>query len=200
MNPITREEYFLAKIAGEESPEIQPVTREEIFLAKAAGMDVPELEPVTRKEWFISQIAGGGGGGGGAPFYFKLVHTEELGFVETTSTAVSQVKQFYIPMTENIAQAYAVIVEGDQETGFGKSMAIFGVNGGVYSNNFMPFLKRKSDDRYSCSASGVYLSAVAVIGTDPTNRQIRLTISAKYSNASGEISGNYTAKIYAIGY
>lgn len=65
MNPITREEYFLAKIAGEESPEIQPVTREEIFLAKAAGMDVPELEPVTRKEWFISQISSGGGGGGG---------------------------------------------------------------------------------------------------------------------------------------
>lgn len=64
MDPITREEYFLAKIAGEESPTIQPVTREEMFLARAAGMDAPELTPVTRKEWFISQISGGGGGGG----------------------------------------------------------------------------------------------------------------------------------------
>lgn len=143
------------------------------------------------------KLSGGGGGGGGAPFSFKLIHTEELGFVQTTSSAVSQVKQFYIPMTENVAQAYAVIVEGDQETGFGKSMTIFGVNGGTYSNNFVPFLKRKSDDRYSCSAAGVYLSAV---GVNSTNRQIRLTISAKYNTASETISGNYTAKIYAIGY
>ena len=141
---------------------------------------------------------GGGGGGGDAPFSFNLLHTEDLGFVETTSTAVSQVKQFYIPMTENIAQAYAVIVEGDQETGFGKSMVIFGVNGGTYSSNFVPFIKRKSDDRYLWSANGVYLSAV---GVDSTNRQIKLTISSKYSsNQSGTISGNYTAKIYAIGY
>ena len=101
-------------------------------------------------------------------------------------------------MAENIAQAYAVIVEGDQETGFGKSMVIFGVNGGAYSNNFVPFIKRKSDDRYMWSANGVYLSAV---GVDSTNRQIRLTISSKYgSNQSGTISGNYTAKIYAISY
>ena len=202
MNPITREEYFLAKIAGEESPEIQPVTREEIFLAKAAGMDVPELKPVTRKEWFISQIAGGGGGGGGgggdAPFSFNLLHTEDLGFVETTSTAGVVVKEIYIPQTENVAQAYAVIVEGDQVTGFGKSMAIFGINGGVSSRNFVPFLKRKSDDRYLCSAYGVYLSAVAV---DSTNRKMWLTFSAKYSSTASEtISGNYTAKIYAIGY
>lgn len=146
----------------------------------------------------LSGGGGGGGGGGDAPFSFELVHTEDLGFVETTSTSVSQVKQFYIPMTENIAQAYAVIVEGDQETGFGKSMAIFGVNGGLSSDGFVPFMKRKSDDRYMCKAYGVYLSAVAV---DSTNRQIRLTFSSKYGSAqSGTISGNYTAKIYAIGY
>ena len=145
----------------------------------------------------LSGGGGGGGGGGDAPFSFELLHTEDLGFVETTSTAGSQVKQFYTPMTENVSQAYAVIVEGDQETGFGKSMVIFGVNGGNYSNNFVPFIKRKSDDRYSCSASGVYLSAVAV---DSTNRRIRLTFSAKYSVASDTISGNYTAKLYAIGY
>ena len=145
----------------------------------------------------LSGGGGGGGGGGDAPFSFELLHTEDLGFVETTSTSVKQIKQFYIPLTENVAQAYAVIVEGDQETGFGKSMAIFGVNGGLSSNNFVPFIKRKSDDRYSCAAAGVYLSA-----SDPisTNRQMRLTFSAKYSSTSETISGNYTAKIYAIGY
>lgn len=86
MNPITREEYFLAKIAGEESPEIQPVTREEIFLAKAAGMDVPELEPVTRKEWFISQISGGGGGGGGGGSSYHLIASQEFEWNYSSST------------------------------------------------------------------------------------------------------------------
>lgn len=143
------------------------------------------------------QLSGGGGGGGDAPFSFNLLHTEDLGFVETTSTTGAVVKEIYIPQTENVAQAYAVIIEGDQATGFGKSMTIFGINGGTFSRNFVPFIKRKSDDRYSCSASGVYLSAVAV---DSTNRKMWLTFSAKYSTASETISGNYTAKIYAIGY
>lgn len=43
---------------------MQPITREEKFLAKAAGMDVGTLKPITRKEMFLSQISGGGNGGG----------------------------------------------------------------------------------------------------------------------------------------
>lgn len=78
MKPLTRKEFFMAKAAGQETPDITPVTREEIFLAKAAGMDVPELEPVTRNEWFISQISGGGGGGGGSSLAVEAKMTYEM--------------------------------------------------------------------------------------------------------------------------
>jgi len=66
LEPITREETMLAKVAGQDVPTFEPVTREEFFLAKAAGQDVPELEPVTRKEYFLADVieaieSGGGG-------------------------------------------------------------------------------------------------------------------------------------------
>lgn len=67
LEPITREETMLAKVAGQDVPTLEPVTREEYFLAKAGGQDVPELEPVTRKEYFLADVieaieSGGGGG------------------------------------------------------------------------------------------------------------------------------------------
>lgn len=66
LEPITREETMLAKVAGQDVPTLEPVTREEYFLAKAGGQDVPELEPVTRKEYFLADVieaieSGGGG-------------------------------------------------------------------------------------------------------------------------------------------
>lgn len=42
---------------------LNPITREEKFLAKAGGEDVGELKPITRKEKFLDKIAGGSGGG-----------------------------------------------------------------------------------------------------------------------------------------
>lgn len=69
LEPITREETMLAKVAGQDVPTLEPVTREEFFLAKAAGQDVPELEPITREEYFLADVieaieSGGGGGTG----------------------------------------------------------------------------------------------------------------------------------------
>lgn len=55
--------------------ELNPVTREEMFLAKAAGQDTPDLKPITRVERFLQNLidhvksigtGGGGTGGGGA--------------------------------------------------------------------------------------------------------------------------------------
>lgn len=43
---------------------MDPVTREEKFMAKAAGMGGEDLEPITRREWFLNKIAENGGGGG----------------------------------------------------------------------------------------------------------------------------------------
>jgi hypothetical protein len=44
---------------------LNPITREEKFLAKAGGEDVGELKPITRKEKFLDRIARGGSGGSG---------------------------------------------------------------------------------------------------------------------------------------
>ena len=68
LKPITRQETLLAKVAGQDVPDLVPITREEFFLAKAAGQDVPELEPITREEYFLADVieaieSGGGGGG-----------------------------------------------------------------------------------------------------------------------------------------
>lgn len=46
----------------------EPITREEMFLAKAAGENVNIPEPITRKEQYLKAIAeNGGSGGGGLP-------------------------------------------------------------------------------------------------------------------------------------
>ena len=43
---------------------LDPITREEKFLAKMAGRDVETPEPITRLEQFYDDAAKGGGGGG----------------------------------------------------------------------------------------------------------------------------------------
>lgn len=59
LEPITRAEQIMS---GEG---LTPITREEMFLAKAAGQDVETPTPITRREMFLSQISGGSGGGTG---------------------------------------------------------------------------------------------------------------------------------------
>lgn len=140
---------------------------------------------------------GGGGGGGDAPFSFKLVHTEDLGLVQTTSSSASTVKQFWAPAPENTNQAYICVIEGDQETGFDKSMSYFAVNGTTALNAPLPLLKRKSDGTYALASSGVYLSGT---GASSSSRRVLLTVSAKSDTSSGAVNGHYTLKLYAIGY
>ena len=63
---ITREEKLLAGIA------IEPITREEMFLAKLAGQDVQTPEPITRKDKLLSKaIENGGTGGGGSTVTYE---------------------------------------------------------------------------------------------------------------------------------
>ena len=52
---------------------MEPITRQEIFLASAAGESTQDLKPITRLEHFLKNVAdhvksignGGGTGGGG---------------------------------------------------------------------------------------------------------------------------------------
>ena len=60
-DPITREEQYLASMAGQEVDLPQPITRVEKYLAKASGMDVEAPDPITREEKYLDAIAEGGG-------------------------------------------------------------------------------------------------------------------------------------------
>lgn len=57
MEPITREEKYLAAAAGYDITPPEPFTRKEFFLAKLAGMDVPEMQTYSREEMFLEEVA-----------------------------------------------------------------------------------------------------------------------------------------------
>ena len=100
MEPITREESFLAKAAGQNVKTPEPITRTEMFLAKMAGMDVKTPEPITREEMFLQQaIENGGTGGGAAPVIEALTVTEN-----GTYSAPEGVDG-YNPVTVNVASS-----------------------------------------------------------------------------------------------
>lgn len=60
MEPITREEYYLAKIAGTyEGNTPEPVTIEEYYLATMAGdYSGNTPQPVTRLQYYMAKVAG----------------------------------------------------------------------------------------------------------------------------------------------
>lgn len=69
MEPITREEYYLAKIAGTyEGNTPEPVTIEEYYLATMAGdYSGNTTQPVTRLQYYMAKVAGVWGGSIPAP-------------------------------------------------------------------------------------------------------------------------------------
>lgn len=69
MEPITREEYYLAKIAGTyEGKTPEPVTIEEYYLATMAGdYSGNTPQPVTRLQYYMAKVAGVWGGSVPAP-------------------------------------------------------------------------------------------------------------------------------------
>lgn len=110
-NPITREEQYLASMAGQEVDLPQPITRVEKYLAKASGMDIETPDPITREEKYLDAIAEGGGGG-------SSVTVEPLTVTENgTTTAPSGTA--YSPVTVKVpapasAVNYVLTWDGDQ--------------------------------------------------------------------------------------
>ena len=74
-DPITREEAFLKAIAEGSEP-LEPVTRREMFLAKMAGQNTETPTPITREEMFLARAAenAGSGGSGGSSVSPKAVN------------------------------------------------------------------------------------------------------------------------------
>lgn len=75
-DPVTRQEQLLSTIATG-GDIISPVTREEMYLAYMAGdTSIVLPEPVTRKEQFLYQACLNGGSGGAAPVIQPISITE----------------------------------------------------------------------------------------------------------------------------
>ena len=84
MEPITREEYYLAKIAGTyEGNTPEPVTIEEYYLATMAGdYSGNTPQPVTRLQYYMAKVAGVWGGSIPAPvtrleYYYAAIASGE---------------------------------------------------------------------------------------------------------------------------
>lgn len=64
--PITRQEKLLNTLATGVASGVEPITREEQYLAYIAGETATKPDaPITRKEVFLDRVPQGGGGGGG---------------------------------------------------------------------------------------------------------------------------------------
>lgn len=86
MSEVTREEKLLSAIATGENADFEPITRQEMYLAKMAGQSVDTPEPITRVEKLYEQIIlnGGGGGGGDTPTQTKSLDVVENGSYTVT--------------------------------------------------------------------------------------------------------------------
>lgn len=85
MEPITRDEMYLAAAAGEDVSVPEPITREEFYLAAAAGEDVHVPEPVTRRDMYMKALINKGGSGGGG---VSSVSPKEVNFYDYDGTCL----------------------------------------------------------------------------------------------------------------
>lgn len=109
MEPITREEYYLAKIAGTykgKTPE--PVTSDEYYLATMAGdYSGNTPQPVTRMQYYMAKVAGVWGGSIPAPvtrleYYWAAIANGE----GTVFPPVTREEHFLVL----VADAYSVVL------------------------------------------------------------------------------------------
>lgn len=109
MEPITREEYYLAKIAGTykgKTPE--PVTIDEYYLATMAGdYSGNTPQPVTRLQYYMAKVAGVWGGSIPAPvtrleYYWAAIANGE----GTVFPPVTREEHFLVL----VADAYSVVL------------------------------------------------------------------------------------------
>lgn len=95
---ITRNESLLKSIADGTSSSLKPITREEQYLAYIAGeTNSFPLEPITREEAFLDKIAKNGAGGGGSSINVQPLTVTENGTFDAPEG------QAYDPVIVNVA-------------------------------------------------------------------------------------------------
>ena len=105
LNPVTANQMFLSKIAGQEVVTPKPVTADQMFLAKMAGMEVETPQPVTVNQMFMQKIIENGGSGGGGSG--EETHVEDLllqgAITEYYNDRITQVR------TNGLANCYSLV-------------------------------------------------------------------------------------------
>ena len=87
---------------------IKPKTREEHYLAKIAGEDVTIPEPKTRQEHYLKEIAENGGGGGGA---LEFVEFSYDGETATCNKTFSEIASMTLPIGILNGQGLSVLAQ-----------------------------------------------------------------------------------------
>lgn len=119
----------------------EPITREEMYLAKAAGEDVNIPEPITRREKYLAKIAeNGGSGGGGGSSGTMIVHTEQTGTLDKTwqeiFDAMANGTLVYIGgATEDAVRYWWLVVNAVNDGGIFYSLDVFVFNDGAISDS-----------------------------------------------------------------
>lgn len=110
LEPITRLEEYLSKLAGDDVAVPEPITRVEKFLAYIAGETDSKPTPITRIEKFLDAIGQGGGGGGGE----TVIVPEQT--VETTEYGGAYFGNLVGDITINIGEEYTATINGTSYT------------------------------------------------------------------------------------
>ena len=117
LEPITRLEEYLSKLAGSDVPVPEPITRVEKFLAYIAGETNDKPTPITRIEKFLDAIGqgGGGGGGGGLDNVIMPEQTVQTEMGEGVAYgALTAADSYYLPMplSEIVGASATVTFDG----------------------------------------------------------------------------------------
>lgn len=121
IKPITREEMYLAKAAGQDVSLPEPITRKEMFLAKIAGMEVETPDTITRLEMFANKAA----------VALNRSVIEPLEITENGTYTAPEGVDGYSPVVVNVATAstdvrYVTFMSYDGSEEYGKKAVAVG--------------------------------------------------------------------------
>lgn len=196
--PISREEKFLDKIAGE-TVTISPITRPERFLdaiAKGKAGDTPGApSPITRKEYFLKKIADSFSGSIGAPVYHADIT------ITGASTTAQTIKTIALDPPSSAPYVALVVCKAVEPTA-GQYLIFVGYSLVVtLSSNVSPLPKGGGGadaTTNSGTSTGIYIYSSSITGA-PSAPKHNITLQCKKgSGVIQNLDGDYSLDVYFI--